>query len=218
MYKTDLHTHSGASADGGIRPEQYRQLLDSGRLDVMAITDHNRIDMAQALHKELGERIIVGEEITTTQGEIIGLFLKRPIQPNLPPLTTVQAIKEQGGIVYIPHPFEIVRRGLSAMTLEAIAEYIDVVEVYNGRAVFQNRGPQAVAWAKLHHKLPAASSDVHGYKGVGSAYTMLEDLPTTANCMKLLARGRLMTTRPPLLSLFAPKLNRLHKKLRSGKA
>ncbi len=153
MYKIDLHTHSIASADGGIKAEQYRRLLAHGALDCVAITDHNRIDMATELAQELHDQIIIGEEITTTDGEIIGLFLQKPIAPNLSPLETVQSIKDQGGFVYIPHPFETVRSGLSERTLDQIVDYIDIIEVYNGRAVVQNRGPQAVAWAKVHQKL-----------------------------------------------------------------
>lgn len=218
MLKVDLHTHSSASVDGGIRAEQYQQLLTDGRLDALAITDHNRIDMAVTLRKSLGNRIIVGEEITTTGGEIIGLFLHKPVQPNLSPLKTVQAIKGQGGIVYIPHPFETVRRGLSRQTLEEIAEYIDIVEVYNGRAVFQNRGPEAVAWARLYQLLPAASSDAHGIKGIGSAYTLVNTVPTRDSFMRLFRTGRLITTRPPLFSLLSPKFNRVRNRLRPGAA
>lgn len=139
MYKVDFHTHSTASPDGSIKAAQYKQLLDSGRLDAIAVTDHNRIDFALALQQELGSKIIVGEEIMTTEGEIIGLFLKELVPAKLSPLETVQAIKKQGGLVYIPHPFETVRKGLQAKSLAAITDYIDIMEVYNGRAMLQNR-------------------------------------------------------------------------------
>lgn len=218
MAKVDLHTHSIASSDGGIKPEQYRQLLENGVLDCVAVTDHNRIDMATQLQKELGNKIIVGEEITTTDGEIIGLFLKRPIQPNLTPLEVVKAIKSQDGLVYIPHPFETVRHGLTAPTLEEISDFIDIVEAHNARAVFQNRGPQALVWAKLHHKIVAASSDAHGPKGLGTTYTSLQAIPTPSTLLELLSTGTLITTRPPLPSLLAPKLNRFRKKLRKHEA
>ena len=81
MFKVDLHTHSSASHDGGISFEQYQLALSTGLLDAIAVTDHNSIETAQALHELLGDQIIVGEEIMTSQGEIIGLFLKQPIAP-----------------------------------------------------------------------------------------------------------------------------------------
>ena len=74
MYKVDLHTHSQASPDGGIRPEQYAQALATEKLDFIAITDHDRIDFALGMQKALGNKIIVGQEITTSVGELIGLY------------------------------------------------------------------------------------------------------------------------------------------------
>jgi predicted metal-dependent phosphoesterase TrpH len=213
MYKIDLHTHSSASIDGGIRPAQFRQALSKGLLDVIAITDHNRIDLAQQLHQELGDVIIVGEEITTTAGEVIGLFLQNAIQAGLTPIETVQAIKAQGGLVYIPHPFETVRQGLTQGTLSQIADQVDIIEVHNGRAVLQNRGPQAAAWAKLHHTVRAASSDAHGARGLGHTFTEVKTLPTHQNFLETLGAGYLRTARPPLTTLLYPKLNRLKKRL-----
>lgn len=213
MYKLDLHTHSVASRDGGIKSDQYIHALDKKVIDCVAITDHNRIDLAQELQKHLGEKVIVGEEITTPAGEICGLFLTKVVRPGQTPLETVQAIKTQGGLVYIPHPFETVRSGITETALSEIADYVDIIEVHNGRAVFQNRGPQAVSWAKLNHKIRAASSDAHGLKGLGSTYTSVDQIPTKENFLEVLGRGHLITNPPPLITLLYPKANRLRKKL-----
>src|SRR5476649_2676258 len=102
MYKIDLHTHSIASPDGSITLEDYRSILNSGRLDMVAITDHNTIGFAMATKKTLGVRIIVGEEIKCLEGEIIGLFLSKPVEPGRPYTQTIEDIKDQGGLVYIP--------------------------------------------------------------------------------------------------------------------
>lgn len=211
--KLDLHTHSAASYDGGISVDQYRRALDAGVLDVVAITDHNRIDFALAMHKELGPAIIVGEEIMTSAGEIIGLFLEKAVKPGLTPLETIENIKRQGGIAYIPHPFETVRKGLSPGVLDELVDYIDVVEVCNGRAFLQNRSQQAVLWTRMNHKLSAASSDAHGFKGLGRTYTSVARLPERDNLLKLLDNGVLMTERPSLRSLLYPKYHRMRKKL-----
>lgn len=217
MIKIDLHTHSTASPDGGITADQYRQLLQDGVLDCIAITDHNTITLAQQLHKELGEKIIVGEEIMTTQGEIIGLFLDKAIPAGLPLAESIKAINDQGGIVYLPHPFETIRKGIQKSDTEAVAKNIDIVEVYNGRAVAQNKGPEATVWARLHQKPGAASSDAHGMKGVGTAYTTIEKMPTVENLTKQLQTAHMNMERPPVHSLLYPKLHRVRKVFKRGK-
>jgi predicted metal-dependent phosphoesterase TrpH len=214
MYKVDLHTHSTASPDGGINAAQYHRMLKSGHLDTIAITDHNRIDFATDLRHKLGEAIIVGEEIMTTAGEIIGLYLEKLVMPQQTPLATVKAIKDQGGLVYIPHPFETVRKGLSAAALEQLADYIDIMEVCNGRAFFQNRSQQAAVWTRINNKLGAASSDAHGHRGLGTTYTSVQQPPRRESLLELLASGVLITGRPTVRALLYPKLNRLRKTVR----
>lgn len=184
MFKTDLHTHSEASPDGGITLAQYQKVLNDGVLDCIAITDHNEVDFALHAHKTLGNKIIVGEEIMTTKGEIIGLFLEEKVAPQQSPADTVAAIKSQGGLVYIPHPFETVRKGMHPKDIEELHEHIDIIEVCNGRAFLQNRGEQALVWSRLNEVAGAASSDAHGVKGLGTTFSDLEKQPTKSNLVK----------------------------------
>ena len=214
MIKLDLHTHSTASPDGGITKEQYIALIEDGALDYIAITDHNTIEFAQELQEVLGSKIIVGEEIETSAGEVIGLFLQKAIKPHQSLEKTIEQIKEQGGIVYLPHPFETVRKGIKKTAADKLAKNIDIVEVYNGRAVFQNKGPEATVWARLHQKPTAAASDAHGKKGVGSAFVTIKKAPTKNNLLQQMQTAHLTTTRPPLHTLLYPKTNRFKQKLR----
>lgn len=214
MYKIDLHTHSFVSPDGGITPEQYAKALSTNLLDIIAVTDHNRIDLALELRHNLGDRIIVGEEIMTTGGEIIGLYLERSIRAGLSPLETVKQIKDQGGIVYVPHPFESIRSGLYPGVLEELIDYIDVMEVCNGRAFLQNRSAQAAIWAKLNHVIGAASSDAHGVRGLGKTYTRTPELPSHNDLLKILAHGVPVTDRPGVRALLYPKYNVWLKKMK----
>lgn len=213
MFKVDLHTHSMASADGGITATQYAHLLATGVLDVVAVTDHNRIDFALKLQGELGDKVIVGEEIMTTAGEIIGLYLTEVIEPGLSPFETVKRIKDQGGIVYIPHPFETVRKGVKAETLEELLDVIDILEVVNGRAFLQNRHVKSALFAKLHQLHSAASSDAHGIRGIGRTYTRTKAIPSQETLLDLIAGGTCITSRPSTRSLLYPKYHRLRKKL-----
>ncbi len=214
IYKVDLHTHSDASPDGGITLTQYQKALQSGQLDYIAITDHNRIDGALAIKQALGDKIIVGEEIMTMSGEIIGLFLTEAVPAGLTPIETVRLIKEQHGLVYIPHPFETVRKGLHPGILEELAPYIDVMEVCNGRVFLQNRSSQAVVWARLNQVVGGASSDAHGYLGLGKTYTCINEAPAADNLVHLLTTASTITARPKTRSLLYPKYHRLRRKLR----
>lgn len=213
MYKVDLHTHSIASPDGGITADQYAHALSTGQLDVIAVTDHNSIDFALRLQGELGDRIIVGEEIMTNSGEIIGLYLKSPIEAGLSPLETIKQIKEQVGLVYIPHPFETVRKGLSAEALEELVDYVDVIEVVNGRALLQNRQIKSAIFAKLHRLRGAASSDAHGLRGLGKTFTHTKDIPYRDSLLDAIASGTPITSPPHPTALLYPKYHRLRKKL-----
>lgn len=210
MFKVDLHTHSEASPDGGITAEQYARALESEKLDYIAITDHDRVDFALGLQKALGEKIIVGEEITTKDGEIIGLFLKERVKPHMTALQTVHAIRDQGGLVYIPHPFETVRKGIQQEALDAIAEFVDIVEVHNGRAL-QNQGVKAATWAKLHGKTGASSSDAHGYKGLGHSYSIVHEKPSRGSLVSSISMTSLAHRRAPFYTLLYPKMHRLAK-------
>ncbi len=213
MFKVDLHTHSVTSLDGGITVAQYEKVIKQSVLDCLAITDHNQIAFATHLHTLLGEHIIVGEEIMTESGEIIGLYLTKLVPPGLSPFETVKHIKDQGGLVYIPHPFETVRRGLPPHVLEELADYVDIIEVYNGRSFVQNRSTQAVVWAKLNHITHVASSDAHGWHGLGHTYTRISALPNRNTLMELLDEGTPMVGKPTVRGLLYPKYHRLRKKI-----
>ena len=217
MYKVDLHSHSIASPDGGISSEQYMEIIGSAKLDFVAVTDHNTIEFARQLQKSMGDKIIIGEEIGCLEGEIIGLYLNDEIKPGLSVLKTAKLIKKQGGLVYIPHPFETVRKGITKGALESIKELVDIVEVYNGRALLQNKGPEASVWARLNNKVTAASSDAHGAKGLATAYNVLGGKPTVINLVDYLRTGKMNMERPPIRTLLYPKAHRLRQKIKGVK-
>jgi predicted metal-dependent phosphoesterase TrpH len=209
LYKVDLHTHSTASPDGSLMLRHYRQALERRLLDCIAVTDHNTIAAAQNMHTELGKQIIVGEEITAQEGEIVGLYLTEVIPKGLSALEVVDRIRQQGGLVYIPHPFETVRKGINAQTLEQIADKVDIIEIHNGRAIFQNHNAKALQWAARHEVPGAASSDAHGIGGWGKTYTMLESLPTRQTLVAQLANASYQRGFPGVRGILYPKFNRM---------
>lgn len=212
MYAIDLHTHSIASPDGALTLEEYKQMLVSGKLDGVAITDHNTISFAvQAKEKlgKLGQRIIIGEEISSQAGDIIGLYLTETIPGGLTLQETIREIRRQGGLVYIPHPFETVRKGISLEDLETIVGKVDIIEGHNGRAVFQNRGAEARSWALAVGVPVASSSDAHGWHGWGKAYSQLSEAPTRDTLLRLLTDAKLVMGRTNTRGVLYPKFNRI---------
>jgi hypothetical protein len=196
--------------DGGLKAADYERLLRSGTLDSVAVTDHNRIDFALELQLQLGERIIVGEEVSTLQGELIGLYLREAIPAGLSAAEAAQAIHDQGGLVYIPHPFETVRHGLNSENLQSIAGHVDIIETCNGRTM-QDRGASAAEWAKQHAVPAAASSDAHGPHGWGNTYSVLSELPSRATLLTLLQTASYGTGSTGFVGRLYPKLNRIRK-------
>lgn len=179
----------------------------------MAVTDHNGIEHAQKLQDQFGsDKIIVGQEIMSQAGEIIGLYLTKSIPAGLTLTDAVMRIQEQGGIVYVPHPFETVRSGITAVDLETIAEHVSIIEAYNGRAIFQNRGRQARVWARANKVAIAASSDAHGRYGWGYTYSVIDDYPTKETLVSLMQSAAFSTKKVGLGVLY-PKLNRLRKRV-----
>ncbi len=137
MIKVDMHVHTSCSPDSLIPADRLFEICDANGIDCVAVTDHDSIACALRLQEQDSKRIIVGEEIHTTYGEIIGLFLKEWIQPFLSPIDTIEKIKEQGGLVYIPHPFDGLRTSvLRRKILNDIADQIDILEVFNSRNAF----------------------------------------------------------------------------------
>jgi predicted metal-dependent phosphoesterase TrpH len=209
LHKIDLHTHSIISQDGGITAAQYEKILQSGELDCIAITDHNETSFARIMQKKLGDRIIIGEEIGTKEGEIIGLYLKETIPGGIGIDEAIASIKHQGGLVYIPHPFEKFRKGLQSVTMNRIATDIDIVESFNGRGKFRGKPMFAQQFA-LKNSIPqAASSDAHGFKGLGQTSSGLSEFPNQKNLTQLLESAILDKTYAPFYTFFYPMLNRI---------
>ena len=148
----------------------------------LAITDHDRIDEAQRARDGAppGLTVIVGSEVKTSDGDLICLFLERPIPTGLRAIEAIAAAREQGGLVGIPHPFDRLRGSmLNDPRLEALASQVDWVEGWNARLI--GGGNQRAAEFAHDHGLPSvAVSDAHSVLEIGIAYTVLDGDPSTA--------------------------------------
>lgn len=179
----DLHCHTSASFDSLASPEAVVRAAASRGLTHLAITDHDRIDGALRARDAApaGLTVIVGEEVKTSDGDLVCLFLERAVPPGRPAAETIAAVREQGGVVGIPHPFDRFRNSLMREAgLEGLAARVDWVEAHNARVVGGTGNERAAGFAREHGLPGVAVSDAHSTIEVGVAYSVLEGDPSTA--------------------------------------
>jgi predicted metal-dependent phosphoesterase TrpH len=168
----DLHMHTNWSHDCAVDPADLIMYAESNGLGAIAVTDHNVFGGALEtveLAREHDLIVIPGEEIKTDgQGEVIGLFLREEIPRGMTFADTVAAIKAQGGLVYLPHPFDRMHSIPDPATLQRHLAEIDVFEVYNARLLFEAYNDEALRFARKYNLTPGAGSDAHVLQGVGT--------------------------------------------------
>jgi predicted metal-dependent phosphoesterase TrpH/glycosyltransferase involved in cell wall biosynthesis len=168
----DLHMHTAWSHDCSIEVDDLLDHAEAEGLGAIAITDHNVFGGAlEAVEKARGRKLIVipGEEVkTASEGEVIGLFLEEEIPRGMSFAETVAAIRAQGGLVYIPHPFDRLHAIPDAATLQRHLGEIDVFEVYNARLLLEGYNVEALRFARKYNLTAAAGSDAHVLQGVGT--------------------------------------------------
>ncbi|MEI8105605.1 MAG: glycosyltransferase [Actinomycetes bacterium] len=170
----DLHMHTSWSFDCTVAPTELVEHAEAEGLGAIAVTDHNvfggALEAAAYARERDGDLIVIpGEEIKTdSQGEVIGLFLEREIPRGMPFADTIAAIREQSGIVYVPHPFDRMHTIPDPATLHRHLADIDVFEVYNARLLFDAQNDEALRFARKYDLTMGAGSDAHVLQGVGT--------------------------------------------------
>ncbi len=191
--KADLHAHTHFSRDAVTSVATFARRYERAGIDCVAVSDHNNVDGALAVRDEASFRVIVSEEIKSSEGEIIGLFLQESIRKGLTPEDTVRAIREQGGLVLVPHPFDRVRRSpLREEALLRLLPDIDIIEVFNSRTMFSADDERSRRLAEEHGKLMSAASDSHTPWEIGLAYTELPPFEGPGDFLIALGRGRIV--------------------------
>lgn len=194
--RVDCHLHTVASGDAVTTLDQLAEVVARERIDVLAITDHNVTSAAMtaaAAGGIGGARVIVGEEIRTQAGEVIGLFLAERIPYVLPVAEAIGRIREQGGLVYLPHPYDPARGSLGAAADAICADGMaDIVEVFNAKIADRSLNAQAAALARRWELPGGAGSDAHDPAGVGAAYLEMPDFDGPASFLASLAAARVV--------------------------
>jgi glycosyltransferase involved in cell wall biosynthesis len=204
----DFHIHTHHSKDCVMPVADILERAREVGLDVVAITDHDSAAgglEAREIADRYGVRVIVGEEVKSSEGEVIGLFLERTIPGGMTFAATVAAIKDQGGIVYVPHPFDRLHTIPSPQVLRANVAAIDVVEVFNSRLAFPGFNELAERFAQRYRIPAAAGSDSHVLPGIGTALCGIDDFDGPAGLVAALAESRIVRRPRSLIYLQSLK-------------
>jgi predicted metal-dependent phosphoesterase TrpH len=196
----DLHCHTNASFDSLADPIKVVRAARDRGITHLAVTDHDRIDGALRARDAgiEGITVLVGEEIKTTGGDLIAVFLEEAIPPGLSPAATIARVRAQGGLVGIPHPFDQYRGsvGKAEEEIRALAGLVDWVEAHNARVVGGKGNELAAELARATGLPGIAVSDAHSILEVGVAATRLEGDPSTpAGLLAALATARVVPGR-----------------------
>jgi len=199
--RADFHSHTNYSRDSVISPRSFIEGCLRKGVNCVAVTDHNEIEGAFVIEKLAQEaggglKVIVGEEVKTAEGEIIGLFLKELVPRGMTPEETIRCIHEQGGLVVIPHPYDVFRRSvIKRDALERIKGEVDAVEGFNCRNILARHDEKARDLARGVAKPLTLGTDAHSPWELGGAVLEMDDFETPQELLQALAGGRIVGRR-----------------------
>jgi predicted metal-dependent phosphoesterase TrpH len=213
LIDVDLHMHTDHSGDCATPVELLLATAQTQGLGAIAVTDHNEISgalEARAQAERSGPhppvKVIVGEEVKTAeQGEVIGLFIEEKIPRGLSLEETVAEIKRQGGLVYVPHPFDRMHSVPDYEHLRTILDDVDAIEVFNPRVAIGAFNEEAVRFAAKYRVVAGAGSDSHVAQGLGSVRIRMRDFEGPVEFMQSLSDADIVTRPSSLLYVQALK-------------
>lgn len=214
--KIEFHVHTNYSYDCSTSFQDLIECCIQKKIDVLAITDHNQIEGALRLQTISPFRVIVGEEILTKEGEIIGLFLTKHIPSGLTMKDTIKEIKYQSGIVYLPHPFDTTTRK-TAIQRSSLDKYIcdiDIIEVFNGRTIKPWDNQKARKFADQMKKTECIGSDAHTKYELGRNYVYMDDYLDKKEFLDNLSRAEFKKSGVIPWVFLLTKYHRFRKKIK----
>jgi predicted metal-dependent phosphoesterase TrpH/glycosyltransferase involved in cell wall biosynthesis len=207
LIHVDLHMHTNHSHDCATPVDKLLETAKERGLGAIAVTDHNEVSGAlEARERANGIKVIVGEEVKTAdQGEVIGLFIEEKIPRGLTLQETIEAIRVQGGLVYVPHPFDRMHSVPDYEHLLDVVEDIDAIEVFNPRVAFSAFNEEAERFAAKYRIVAGAGSDSHVPQGLGSVKIAMRDFDGPEEFLESLRDADIIRKRQSLLYVQALK-------------
>ncbi len=173
-WRVETHSHTTWSQDSLTSLETILRLCQERDITRIAITDHNTADGALALQQLAPELVIVGEEVMTTQGELLAWFLHESVPPGLTPEETIQRLRDQGAVISVSHPFDRLRHGgWRQDQLERIIDKVDAIEVFNARCLNAQDNERAQQFAQAHGLTGSVGSDAHSSPEYGRTLQLM---------------------------------------------
>jgi predicted metal-dependent phosphoesterase TrpH len=201
----ELHCHTYRSKDSLSMPARLLAVCERQGIDKLAVTDHNTLDGALEAAQLDPQRVIIGEEIQTTRGELLAYFVKEHVPPGLTPEETIAILRKQGAFISVPHPFDALRSGSWHQDdLMAVLPLVDAMEVFNARTLLSAFDRKAAALASEAGLLSTAGSDAHTYFEVGRAVLRLPPFNDPQSMRNALTSAHIVGRRsPPLVHFFS---------------
>ncbi len=193
--RVDCHMHTMWSGDSTTTPDELAAAVVATGIDVLCITDHSTIAGAVRLATELPCRVVIGQEQRTPEGEIIGLFLTERIPPGCRSAAeAARVVRDQGGLVYVPHPFDPMRHrlGLSALEVLAFEGLVDAIEARNGKTSLESLNAEAAAACVRLGVAAGGGSDAHVPDAIGAAYVEMPPFEGPSDFLAGLKTGRVI--------------------------
>lgn len=196
--KTLIHLHTDYSFDSDLSLETLAAFLEREQFGCVAVTDHDTIEGARRLTSLTDIKVIIGEEVTTRDGHLIGLFLQERVRPGMSARATAVAIHEQGGLVLLPHPF--IRLFGCALKKKAyeLVEHIDAVEVFNAQSFWGGPDWQAARFAKRFGLPVYVGTDSHLFTSIAPCYQWLNAFSSPSEFLSALRSAKFIRRRHPL--------------------
>jgi predicted metal-dependent phosphoesterase TrpH len=214
LIRADLHIHTCYSADCLTPLERIVERCLERGINCIAVADHNTIAGALRLREIAPFKVIVGEEILTVVGEIMGLFLSEEVARGLSAEEAISRIRDQGGLVAIPHPFGRSLPGhRNVLASTEILSQVDIIEAFNSRTPFSGSIRRAATLAKQQGKAASAGSDAHTLGEIGRAYVQMPDFDSPDAFLNSLAQGQIFGERSSYLAHFASTWARIRKRV-----
>lgn len=190
MLRVEFHCHTIYSKDSLTRPEDLLAACRRKGITRVAVTDHNTIAGAVIAQRLDPERVIVGEEIMTTKGELLAFYLREEVPPGLSPPETIQRLRDQGAFISVSHPFDRLRHGAWEQDdLMAILPQVDAIETFNARCMLASFNREAEDFAREHALPGTVGSDAHMLYELGRAVQLLPEFEEAEGLQEALAHA-----------------------------
>lgn len=214
-WRVEPHCHTNASPCSTLKPENLITLAKERGIDALAVTDHDQVDNAKRIRESAPFFVIVGEEVTTSDGDITALFIEERIPPGLSAEETIGRIRAQGGLVIIPHPCDPFRKhAFDPSKYDPIIPRVDAIEVWNARNILRSSNTKAHKLAEKYGKLKFAGSDAHTPFEVGKSGMKMPPFQNAQEFLASLREAELIERKSSILVHVITKIKKIRLKIK----